>query len=109
MMLNLAGLLFSWAQYGGSPGAVPFSGVVLLLAQCAGAVLGGILCALQILGFWKDWHFSWHKTAALLRLCAPIAVIALIGILYQKISVYMVSTLVDPATTGWFSAALRVI
>jgi O-antigen/teichoic acid export membrane protein len=63
----------------------------------------------QIPGFWKDWHFSWHKTTVLVRSSAPIALIALIGILYQKISVYMVSTLDGPAPTGWFSAALRVM
>ena len=82
---------------------------LLLVVQCAGAGLGGMLCAAKISGFWSGWHFSWHKTAALVRLSAPIALIALIGILYQKISVYMVSTLVGPAPTGWFSAALRVI
>jgi len=82
---------------------------LLLMVQGAGALLGGLLCSAQIPGFWADWHFSWHKTVMLVRASAPIALIALIGILYQKISVYMVATLVGPAQTGWFSAALRVI
>ena len=38
-----------------------------------------------------------------------IALIALITILYQKISIAMLSTLQGPAITGWFSAALRVL
>lgn len=82
---------------------------LLVMVQCAGAVFGGLVCATQIPGFWKYWHYSWHQTASLMRHSAPIALIALIGILYQKISVYMVSTLAGPTATGWFSAGLRVI
>lgn len=82
---------------------------LLNAGQFAGAVFGGILCGAQIPGFWNGWRFSWPETAALAQLCAPVALIALAGIVYQKISVYMVSTLAGPAPTGWFSAALRVI
>lgn len=82
---------------------------LLNAGQFAGAGFGGIVCGAQIPGFWKEWRFSWRATVALARLCAPIALIALTGIVYQKISIYMVSTLAGPAPTGWFSAALRVI
>ncbi len=112
MALNLAVAVFQLASVWAfvRPGSsVPGLAWMLLWVQCAGALLGGWLCSAQIPRFWAGWHFSWQKTLALVQASAPIALIALIGILYQKISVYMVATLAGPAPTGWFSAALRVV
>jgi O-antigen/teichoic acid export membrane protein len=83
--------------------------LILLLVQVAGAVIAGWICTVQIPGFWQSWRFSLPESVALLKMAAPIALIALIGILYQKISIAMLSTLDGPAVTGWFSAALRVL
>jgi len=60
------------------------------------------------------WLLAWLAFFAggspgLVKINAPIVLIALITILYQKISVAMVSTLDGPTVTGWFSAALRVV
>jgi O-antigen/teichoic acid export membrane protein len=83
--------------------------VILLIVQVAGAVLAGWICTVQIPGFWRAWRFSLPDALALVKMVAPIALIALITILYQKISIAMLSTMQGPAITGWFSAALRVL
>jgi O-antigen/teichoic acid export membrane protein len=83
--------------------------LMLLVVQVAGAVIAGWICTARIPGFWQAWRFSLPDALALLKMTAPIALIALTGILYQKISIAMVSTLDGPAVTGWFSAALRVL
>jgi len=83
--------------------------VILLIVQVAGAVIAGWICMAHIPGFWQAWRFSLPDTIILIKMVAPIALIALIGILYQKISIAMLSTLTGPAVTGWFSAALRVL
>ncbi len=83
--------------------------VMLLLVQVAGAVIAGWICTARIPGFWRAWRFSLPDALALLRMAAPIGLIALIGIVYQKISIAMLSTLAGPALTGWFSAGLRVV
>jgi O-antigen/teichoic acid export membrane protein len=82
---------------------------VLLAAQAAGALISGVICATRLPGFLRIWRFSAREVARLARASAPMALIALIGILYQKLSVPMVSTLDGPAVTGWFSAALRAV
>jgi O-antigen/teichoic acid export membrane protein len=92
--------------------SVVFLALMLLLVQIAGVVIAGWICTVQIPAFWRAWRFSLldaKGVVALIKLTAPIALIALIGILYQKISIAMLSTLDGPALTGWFSAALRVI
>jgi O-antigen/teichoic acid export membrane protein len=83
--------------------------LMLLIVQVAGAGIAGWICTAQIPGFWRAWRFSLPDAIRLVKMTAPIALIALIGILYQKISIAMVSTLEGPAITGWFSAALRVL
>ena len=83
--------------------------ILLLIVQIAGAIVAGVICTAQIPGFWQGWHFSLAEALALVKINAPIVLIALITILYQKISVAMVSTLDGPTVTGWFSAALRVV
>ena len=90
-------------------GSIVLLAEVLLWVQCAAALLGGVLCAVQISGFWKSWHTSWQEVVRLVRRSAPIAFIALISILYQKISIYMISAYAGPAATGWFSAGLRML
>ena len=90
-------------------GSIVLLAEVLFMVQCAAALLGGMLCAVKISGFWKSWHSSRQEVIGLVQRSAPIALIALISILYQKISIYMISAYAGPAPTGWFSAGLRML
>jgi len=82
---------------------------LLLVLQIAGTILAGTLCGLYIPEFWRAWHFSSRATIRLFRMCFPIAGIAILGILYQKLSLTMLAILGSAATLGWFSAAARVV
>jgi O-antigen/teichoic acid export membrane protein len=86
-----------------------FLAYLLLILQVIGAILGGILCGLQFPGFWQRLHLSFNDTLALFVACAPIALIAILGILCQKSSIAMLSFLGGASMLGWFSAALRVV
>lgn len=82
----------------------------LLLATHVGvASLAAYFCLTQIPDFRSNWQTSGAVMPALLRASAPIASLALLKVLYQKLSVYMLSTYAGAAATGWFSAALRPI
>ncbi len=112
MLLNLASALLqvaaAWltARLGG--GVIQL--VWLLLAvQGFSALLAGMLCTLRIPGFWRSWRFSAGEILPLARACAPIALLTVFGLAYQKLPIYMLSVMGGAVLTGWFSAALRTI
>ncbi len=79
--------------------------ILLLVFQVAAAFIAWTLCRRQIL----RWTTSRDLFISALKASAPIAVLGIITILYQKISILMVTFSLDATSTGWFSAALRVI
>ncbi len=81
----------------------------LLAVQTAGAIVGGVLCALGFPNFWLDWNFSFQAVENLFVACLPIACIVTLGILYQKLSLTLLSVLGSAALTGYYSAATRVL
>ena len=81
----------------------------LFIIQISVTLLAGFFCTLQIPGFCQVWNFSLHTVPALIRASAPIALLALLGMAYQKLSIYVLSALAGAALTGWFSAALRAV
>ncbi len=83
--------------------------VLLLIVQVLACVLAGILCTTQIPGFWQSWRFSWKAMPEMIHVSAPIAMLGLLGMLYQKLGLYLLSTLSGAAMTGWFSAAQRAV
>jgi len=90
-------------------GGVVELAALLALVQVAAAVLAGILCARQLADFRQAWHFSGRKVIALGRACVPIALLVASGLLYQKLSVMLLSVLGGAVVTGWFAAALRTV
>ena len=82
---------------------------VLLVIQCVAAILGGVFCAPFLLEHWKMWRFSFQAAVDLFRACLPIALIAGLGIVYQKLSISMLSFLGGASMVGWFSAAVRTL
>jgi len=81
---------------------------VLLSAQIAGTLLAGLLCVSLVSNI-KDWRFSLDKLFSLFMVCLPVALIAILGILFQKMSLAMLSLLGTSKMTGIFSASTRVI
>jgi O-antigen/teichoic acid export membrane protein len=81
---------------------------VLLGVQSAGTILAGILC-LPLISNLHHWNFSLDKLISLFALCLPIGLIAILGILYQKMSLAMLSFLGTSVMVGLFSAAARVM
>jgi O-antigen/teichoic acid export membrane protein len=111
-LLNLAASLLQLAavwwfvQPGGRVVTVAW---LLLGSQVAAAALAGLICALKVPGFLRAWRFSVTAVPAVVRVSAPIALLGLLGMSYQKLSIYLLSTLAGAAATGAFSAALRVV
>jgi O-antigen/teichoic acid export membrane protein len=83
--------------------------VALVLIQIVVALLAGVLCTIQIQKFWSAWHFTTASSVELLRNCVPIAALAVLGAVYQKLSIGMLSGLSAVAMTGWFAAAQRAV
>ncbi|MBP1693913.1 MAG: rane protein of unknown function [Chloroflexi bacterium] len=82
---------------------------LLLITQVAAAVLAGVICSLAIPNFWGSWRFSIVTIPAVIRVSAPIALLGVLGIFYQKLAIYMLSFMKGAEVTGWFSAALRAV
>jgi O-antigen/teichoic acid export membrane protein len=112
MALNLALALLQVAAAGlviVLGGGVAALAAALVLVQVAAALLAGLFCVLRIPGFAQAWHFSGRMAAGLVRACAPIALLALTGMFYQKLSVGMLSAISGALVTGWFAAAARTV
>jgi O-antigen/teichoic acid export membrane protein len=83
--------------------------IYLVLIQVLAAFLAGLICSAAIPGFWKAWRFSLMDLSQVVRAAAPIALLGLLGMLYQKLSIMMLSTMSGPGETGIFSAAARAV
>jgi O-antigen/teichoic acid export membrane protein len=68
-----------------------------------------VICAIQIHGFWHGWRFSRKDVSILLNASAPLAVLTVVAMLYQKLSVTMVSMMGGAIPTGLFSASQRTV
>jgi O-antigen/teichoic acid export membrane protein len=82
---------------------------LLLGIQTLAAILSGVFCFFTFPGFWNSLHFSADKLFSLFKACLPIALIAILGIFYQKMSLTMLSFLGPASTVGLFSAAARIV
>jgi O-antigen/teichoic acid export membrane protein len=88
---------------------IPSLAVWLTIAQCVVALVAGVLCIQKIPGFQRGWQFSTPALRPLLVSAAPIALLALLGILYQKLGIYLLSSFAGAAITGSFAVALRAV
>jgi O-antigen/teichoic acid export membrane protein len=83
--------------------------IFLVAVQTFAAAAAGIICGITIPDFFQTRRGPFSDLFRLIREAAPIALIALLGMLYQRLSVYMLSTMRGPADTGLFSAAARTV
>lgn len=82
---------------------------LLLLVQVAAAILAGVPCALRIRDFAKAFAFSLRAVPPMVRASAPIALLGLLGVIYQRFSLLALPALAGSTATGQFSAAARLV
>jgi O-antigen/teichoic acid export membrane protein len=111
--LAQAGLIWLLLRPGGSLTTVA---VLLLASQIIVALLAGGLCAWRIPGFWRKGaglpppHAGLRQDILpLLRASAPVALLAILGVLYGRLSLLMLPALGGILVTGWFAAAARTV
>lgn len=110
--LNLANgaVLFSLAWFFIQPGtSLPTLAWLLLASQIISTVAAAWLALVQVPNLKFVWARGRTALGTLLRLAAPIAILAILGVLYQRTAIYLLTTLSGPSTTGQFSAALRLV
>src|SRR5258706_131758 len=108
LCVSLLQVLAAWLFTGGSQGLVVLA-VLLLAVQGIAALLAGTLVSVLIAGFWRGWRFSWQEFRDVVMASAPLGLLGLLGILYQKLSLTLLSFLGGAALAGWFSAAQRAV
>lgn len=108
--LGLAGVILQAAGAAGLPGLNIISLAAWLLGcQLLVTILAGWLCYNRIPGFSLAWNFAEPDLPGLFRASAPVALLAMLGMLYQKLSIYMLSGLAGAALTGWYAAGTRAL
>jgi O-antigen/teichoic acid export membrane protein len=90
-------------------GSVSQAATLLLLTQLIGAALAMGLCALRLPGFLREGHRLPAEIRALFIASAPVALLASLAILYQRLSLLMLPALGGALLTGWFAAAARTV
>jgi O-antigen/teichoic acid export membrane protein len=105
MMLQLAAIF--WLKVHG--GGIIILSILLLAVQLIGTLVAGALCQFQIEYSSQPWRAQLGQLWYLVKACAPIALLGLLGILYQRMSSILVLSLSGTASTGNYSAAARVV
>lgn len=83
--------------------------ILLLIIQSVGAGVAGIFCSRQIQDFHLSYLFPIKQLRSLLKASAPIALLSLLGIVYQRLNLILLPALGGTEVTGWYSAAARVV
>ncbi len=83
--------------------------IYLVIVQCAVAILAGWMCRRQFPDFRLTWPADRMLWSGLLKEAAPIALLAVLGIIYQRLSIAMLSTINGAAQTGLYAAAARIV
>jgi len=81
----------------------------LLAVQILAALFAGLFCSFVIPHFWLAFQPASLPFSSFLKEAAPIAWLALLGMLYQRLNIYLLSTMSGPVETGIYSAAFRVV
>jgi O-antigen/teichoic acid export membrane protein len=108
-LLNGA-FLVSLAWFFVRPGiTLPGLAWLLFAAQAVSAGAAAWLALAQVPKLKSVWTQGRTVMSRLVRLAAPIAILAILGVLYQRVAIYLLITLEGPSITGQFSAALRLV
>jgi O-antigen/teichoic acid export membrane protein len=82
---------------------------LLLSVQIIAAVLASFVCVITIPDFWQARNFSSFQLFSLLKQAGPIAWLTVLGMIYQRLNIYMLSTMNGAMETGIYSAASRAV
>ncbi len=82
--------------------------IILLVAQIAAALLGAALCICLLPGFWKSWRGG-RVGFTIFRTSAPLGLLTSLNVLYQKLSLTLLTVLSGANPAGFFSASARMI
>ena len=104
-VLQIAAILWLRLQGGGLISLA----ILLLLVQTIGALLAGFLCKFQIQISAKSWSHMQERLWRLIRASAPIALLGVLGIIYQRFSLILLPSLGGAALAGSYSAAARIV
>ncbi len=83
--------------------------LALLLVQLAAALLANAICSFQFLDIGRIWQLQLDRVGPMLRASAPIALLGLLGVIYQRLTLLLLPGLAGAAATGWYSAGARVV
>jgi len=123
-VLRGLGMMRAYAVAGALSAAIPCPAVIVLVPNGAGVVRAAIaLLASQTavgLGVWMYCVRRARGLAALpraplgevrgmLRASAPVGVLGLLGMAYQRLPVIVLGIAAGPAATGWFTCASRTV
>jgi O-antigen/teichoic acid export membrane protein len=104
--LAQAGLVWFFFPSGGS---VYQAASLLLFSHTLTAALAAGLGVLRLPLSWRGWRYSGAEIRTLALASAPVALLAFLGILYQRLSLLLMPTLGGALVTGWFGAAARSV
>jgi O-antigen/teichoic acid export membrane protein len=82
---------------------------ILLAVQLIVALLAVGYCRYRIPAFRLIRSFSFSRFSNLLLASTPLAIVAMVKILYQKTTLILLSHMQGISETGWFSAAMRTV
>lgn len=82
---------------------------LLLGVQIATALLAGLICVLKVDGFSHLRGLALSRLIPLTRASAPVALLGLLGIIYQRLVLVLLPLLASGSAAGWFSAASRLV
>ena len=83
--------------------------ILLLSIQLLAGLLTVGLAFFSLAGLKAIWNSKRTPVLNVVKAGAPIALFGLLATVYQRTSLYLLATMEGPSTTGWFSAALRVV
>jgi len=83
--------------------------IFLLSVQILAAAIAGFVCAVTLPHFWRVWRFSSIQLFSLIKQTAPLAWLTLLGMIYQRVNIYLLSTMSGATATGMCSAAFRMV
>ncbi len=83
--------------------------VLLVAVQTMLAGLAGWMCRALIRVDWRGWQALLDGLSGLLKACIPFAVLTVLGMAYQRLGIYLLSTMSGPTNTGLYSAAARTV
>lgn len=108
LVFSVLQLLAVW-EFAQGPNELAVLVLLLICAQVLAALLSMLLCARQIDGFWRSWHFSGRALRDVTLAGAPLGWLGLLGMIYQKLGLGLVSSLGGAALAGWFSAGQKAV